>query len=138
MASSPVFVGSVICKQARLTTANTARDGSGTLTNVLTGATNGTRVDRITFVTATSGQTTVNSAQVFRVFISNTSGSSFRLFAENAVGAVTPSASAVGARAQIVFMGGLFLENGQVLAVTQSANAGNQDQVDVTVEGGTI
>lgn len=137
MASTPVFVGSVICKQARLTAANTARDGSGTLTNVVTGSTNGTRIDRVTFISA-QATAAANSAMVFRIFISDTTGANFRLFAEQAVAAVTASNTAVGARAQVVFMGGLFLESGQVLAVTKSVHAGAQDQVDVIVEGGNI
>lgn len=137
MASAPVFVGTVICKQGRLTAANTARDGSGTLVNILTGSTNGTRVDRITFISA-QATAAANSAMVFRVFISDTGGANFRLFAEQSIAAVTASNTAIGARAQLVFMGGLFLENGQVLAVTKSVHAGAQDQVDCTVEGGNI
>lgn len=137
MASSPVFVGTVICKLGRLTAANTARDGSGTLVNILTGSTNGTRIDRITFISA-QATAAANSAMVLRVFISDTTGSNFRLFGEQNVGAITASNTAVGARAQLVFMGGLFLENGQVLAVTKSIHAGAQDQFDVIVEGGDI
>lgn len=137
MASSPVFVGTVICRQARLTAANTARDGSGTVVGVVTGSTNGTRVDRITFVSA-QATAAANSAMVLRVFISDTTGSNYRLFAEQSVAAVTASNTAIGARSQIVFMGGLFLESGQILGVTKSIHAGVQDQFDCTVEGGNI
>lgn len=137
MASAPVFVGTPRTKQARLTAANTARDGSGTLVDLITGGSSGTRVDRITFISA-QATAAANSAMVFRVFITDTSGANPRLFAESAVSAVTASNTAVGARVQTVFMGGVFLESGQKIQVCKSVHAGVQDQVDVHCEAGDL
>jgi hypothetical protein len=69
---------------ARISTANTNRDGTGTLGTVLTGGTNGSRVDRIV-ITATATTT----AGMVRLFISD--GTNIRLWKEIAVSAITPS-----------------------------------------------
>jgi hypothetical protein len=68
----------------QVSTANTARDGTGTLATILTAGSNGTRIDDIK-VQAT-GTTT---AGVVRLFLHD--GTNARLFAEILVSAVTPS-----------------------------------------------
>jgi len=49
MSASPAFASTPRTGLAAITAANTARDGSGTLVDLLTGVTAGTRVDRVVF-----------------------------------------------------------------------------------------
>lgn len=86
MASAPSFATTPRYGKADLSAANTNRDGSGTMVDILTGATSGTRVDRIT-VQATATTT----AGMVRLFIHN--GTNYRLWREVAVGAITVGAS---------------------------------------------
>lgn len=128
--TTPIFPLTPVIGYARLTAANTARDGSGSLSTLVTGDTDGTRVDYITF---TSAQATAaaNSAMVGRVFITDNAGSNPRLLSEIAISAVTASNTAIGATQTITFAGGLIIPSGVVLKVAISVYAGAQDQVDV-------
>lgn len=84
MASAPAYAATVQSAQTQIATANTARDGTGTLGTLLTGATNGTRIDDITI--CATGTTT---AGVVRMFAHD--GTVFRLIAEYLVVPITPS-----------------------------------------------
>lgn len=134
--TTPIFVGTPAMGFARLTGANTARDGSGTnIATLYTAATNGSRIDRITF---TSAQATAaaSSNMVGRVFVTDTAGANPRLRSEVAIATVTASNTAIGATQTINFTGGLILKSGQILQVSISVYAGAQDQMDVIAEGG--
>lgn len=87
--ATPIFLQTPKCWYAQVSTANTARDGTGTIATVVTGGTNGSKIDRI-FV---FGVGTV-TAGVVRLFISD--GSTTRLYYEIMVSAITPSASVQG------------------------------------------
>jgi hypothetical protein len=78
---------------AQVSTANTARDGTGTIATLLTGASLGTRVSSITI--HATGTTT---AGVIRLWLSRDSGSTWRLFEEVLVGALTPSTTVAAFR----------------------------------------
>jgi len=82
--TTPIFVIVPRIGMVRMSTANTGRDGSGTLNDVITGGTNGTRVDRI-IITATSTTT----AGMVRLFIYD--GTNNRFWREVSVTAATPS-----------------------------------------------
>lgn len=84
MATSPQYAATVQNAQVQISTANTARDGTGTVGTLVTGGTNGTRVDDI-YITA-AGTTT---AGVVRMFLHD--GTNYRLLLETLVTAVTPS-----------------------------------------------
>ncbi len=102
--STPIFPGQVILTTARLGTANTNRDGTGTLVDVLTGEPNGTRVDRIVvqaLVTTTAG--------MVRLFIDD--GTTTRAFREIPVTAVTVGAGAIAFTAEVVRTDGLPVVN---------------------------
>lgn len=86
MASAAIFVGTVKTVVAQAATANTGRDGSGTIVDVYTPGASGGRVDRV-LVEAT-GTTT---AGVIRLWLHN--GSAYRLIEEILVSAITPSTS---------------------------------------------
>lgn len=84
MATTAQYAATVQTAQGQVSVANTNRNGTGTLVSIITGATNGTRVDDI-YIVAT-GTTT---AGVVRLFISD--GSNIRLWQEILVTAITPS-----------------------------------------------
>jgi len=133
--TTPIFVLTPKIGQARVAAANTASDGSGALTTLFTAGTDGSRVDRIT-VRNSQVTAAASSAMVVRVFITDTSGTNPRLYAEAALATATRSASAIGATTTITFLGGLIIRSGQLIQVCQSVYAGAQDQNDFTAEGG--
>lgn len=85
MANSPNFTASPVLAVASVSTANTNRDGTGTIVSLLTGATNGTRVDEVW--SKATGSTT---GGMLRFFLSP-DGSTWTLFVERQVSAITPS-----------------------------------------------
>lgn len=84
MATTAQYASTVRTAIAQISTANTNRNGTGTIGTVITGAATGTRVDDIT-ITAT-GTTT---AGVVRLFIND--GTTSYLWQEILVTAITPS-----------------------------------------------
>ena len=105
MATSPLYVGTIKSAQVQIATANTARDGTGTVSAALfTVGANGSRVDDLRIVAA--GTTT---AGVVRMFIHD--GTNFRLLDEFLVTAVTPSATVPVWQLQL-FNLGIVLQNG--------------------------
>lgn len=71
---------------AQVSTANTARDGTGTIATIFTAGTNGSRIDDI--VIKATGTTT---AGMIRLFLHD--GTNARLWMESPVSAVTPSST---------------------------------------------
>lgn len=92
--TSPIFTITPVIGRVRISTANTGRDGSGTLGTVVTGGTNGTRIDRV-IITAT-GTTT---AGMIRLFIDD--GTNIRAWKEVVVSAITVAASTAAFSATI-------------------------------------
>lgn len=86
MASAPVFAVTPKFTHARISTANTNRDGTGTLGTIATGTTSGSYVMRIV---ATATVTT--TAGMLRFFVHD--GSNFRAWREVPVTAITVAAS---------------------------------------------
>jgi hypothetical protein len=85
--TAPIFTLTPRISSARISTANTGRDGTGTLGSVITGGANGTRVDRVTIeATATT------TAGMIRLFVDD-GGGTIRFIKEVAVAALTPSAT---------------------------------------------
>ena len=84
MSTSANYAATVRGASAQVTTANTNRNGTGTIVSVFTAGSSGSRIDDI-FIVST-GTTT---AGVVRLFISD--GTNIRLWQEILVSAVTPS-----------------------------------------------
>ena len=82
----PRYTESVVLGMAQISTANTNRDGTGTLGTVHTAGEHGSRIDLIRVVG--TGTTT---AGVVRIFVDD--GSNVRLLKEILVDAITPSTS---------------------------------------------
>lgn len=84
MASTPEFVKTPRINTVNVSSANTAIDGSGTITELIAGATGGTRVLEIVVKgAATSAAANVN------IFLTTDGGSTYRLFDTISVTAVT-------------------------------------------------
>lgn len=86
MAVNPQFINTPRIDMANTATANTAIDGTGTITQVLQGATGGTRVLEINVKCAAT-----SAAAVVNIFLSTDSGTTWRLFDSIAVTAATVS-----------------------------------------------
>jgi len=135
--TTPIFTLTPKAATARIAAANTARDGSGTLSDLFTAGTNGSRVDFITF---TSSQVTAaaSAARVQRVFLTDESGLNPRLISEVVLSAVTASNTAIGATATITFTNGLIINTGQIIRVSQSIYGSAADATDVLLRGGNF
>jgi hypothetical protein len=126
--TEPVFTLTPVIGYTEIATANTARDGSGTLGTVISGATNGTRITRVRVIS--SGSEVGNG--MMRLFI-DTSGSSV-LYDECAVTATAVSASTVGFDYSFEFLGerALILPSGVIL----KASTSTAQPINVWAEGG--
>jgi hypothetical protein len=133
--TKPIFTLQGNFTPARIAAANTAADGSGTLVTLVTSGVDGTRVDGVRFRNA-QATAALSSNMVHRIFLSNTSGTNFRLIGEVATAAATRSASAIGATSIFTFDQPIIMKSGQVMSVCQSVYAGVQDQVDAIAYAG--
>ena len=116
-------------------TANTASDGSGSLADIFTASTNGSRIERIRYSNA-QVTAAASSASVLRFFITDTSGLNPKLLCEVTIPAATRTVSAVGAGGTYTFTNGLVIPAGTKIQVGQSVYAGVQDLMHFVVEGG--
>lgn len=110
MATAAQYAATVKSAQVQISTANTNRNGTGTIGTLIIGATNGTRVDDITI--AATGTTT---AGVVRLFISD--GTNIRLWQEVLVSAITPSTT-VQVFSYTILNQALLLQSGWYLAAS--------------------
>lgn len=128
--TTPIFTLTPRVGMVRISTANTARDGSGTTGDVITGATSGTRVDRV--VVTGNGTTT---AGMVRLFIYDGSANT-RAWREVVVTAITVAASTAAFTATLTSPDPLtpllVLPNGYVLR----ASTHNAETFDVIAHGG--
>jgi hypothetical protein len=123
----PIFPKTPVVGLGQATVANTARDGTGTLVSVLTGATDGTRVHRIVIKS-----TVTTTAGMIRLFIYD--GSSItRLWREIPITAITVSGTVQGFEEIIELFGeqALHLPNGYIL----KAGTHNAEAINVIAEG---
>jgi len=117
MATSPQFPSTPVIGIAQISTANTARDGTGTIGTVLTGSTNGTKVEALVIkaiVTTTAG--------TVRIFIHD--GTNFRLWREIPIVAITVSAT-IPAFETVVPIGITLPNNYSIRASTEKAETFN-------------
>lgn len=118
MATTAQYASTPRSASAQISTANTNRNGTGTIVSVFSAGSNGSRVDDI-WVVAT-GTTT---AGVVRLFISD--GSNIRLWRELIVPAITPSTT-VPVYNAVLYEQALILQNGWSLqAATNNAETFN-------------
>jgi hypothetical protein len=125
---TPIFVLAGNIKPARIAAANTAADGSGTLVTLITAGASGSRVDGVRF--RNTSVFTTSTANVHRIFLSDTDGTNDRLIGEVATATATRSATAVGATSIFTFDQPIIMLSGQIMSVNQCNYAGTQDQFD--------
>ncbi|BDI27980.1 hypothetical protein CCAX7_000310 [Capsulimonas corticalis] len=125
MSTAPIFTATPVISSAQISTANTNRDGTGTLADIATGATNGTRIDRITVIA-----TGTTSAGMVRLYIYD--GTNNRLWKEVPITAIAPTA-AISAFASVLPAQALILPNGYKLR----ASTHNAETFNVIAEGGS-
>lgn len=99
MALSPSFANVPVSGIAKVSTANTARDGTGTIVDLITAGASGTRIDSI-YCVNTDGSST---AGVLRFFLHN--GTEYSLFYEVLVSAMLASNTAMGWSATLENLG---------------------------------
>lgn len=126
MAAGPVHIGTPKTWHAALSAANTNRDGSGTLVDVVAGGSIGSRIDRLRLQAA--GTTNVG---VIRLFMQDASANK-RLYREVLVPAVTPSTSIAAWSQELVFPDGLPIPNGWTLR----ASTHNAENFNAIAHGG--
>ena len=127
MATSPAFAATPRLASVNIATANTNRDGSGTVATLITGASTGTRIAEIVIkarVNTTAGQ--------IRVFLYD--GTTYYAFDEIAVAAATVSASVQGTRVSTTY-NNLILPSAS-WSVRVSTN--NAESIDVTALGADL
>lgn len=84
--ATPIFIQTPKVACVSIATANTNRDGTGTIGTLYTAGSNGSKIDRVQVTAA--GTTT---AGVIRMFIYD--GSTYYLLSEHLVSAITPSST---------------------------------------------
>jgi hypothetical protein len=117
MASTPSYAATPRSDYCQISAANTARDGTGTLGTLATGAAGGTRIESVRVVAA--GTTT---AGVVRLFFSNDGGTTKRLLEEMLVTAVTPSTT-VAVFSGRFSLGGWMLKDANCILYAATHNA---------------
>ncbi len=129
--TNPTFARSLVVGRARISTANTNRDGTGTLGSVVTGGVDGTRIDRLV-ITATAATT----AGMIRLFVDDLSVK--YALKEVAVSAVaSPSATVQTFSTELTRSDGLpvcHLPPGYIL----KAGTHNAESFDVLAFGGDL
>lgn len=127
MAANPIFTDTPHIGCVAISTANTARDGSGTVGTVFTAGASGSRITRIKVKA-----TVTTTAGMVRLYIHD--GANYFLFKEINVTALTPSATVAAFLYEIA----LFGEAAIVLPTGYSLRASthNAENFNVIAEGG--
>lgn len=129
MASTPSFTSTPRASTVAISTANTNRDGTGTITSLMSGVAAGTRVEEV-WVQATGATT----AGAVRLFLSLDGGSTWRLIREQMISAVTPSTTVAASFHRIVFPVLLLRDSDARLGVSTH----NAESFHVTAFGGDL
>jgi hypothetical protein len=96
MATQPAFATTPRIGMGQVSTANTNRDGSGTLVDIITGVAAGTRIAEVVV-----NATVTTTAGMVRLYLFD--GTNNRLFDEVAIAAATPSASVKATRVSVTY-----------------------------------
>jgi len=129
MASTPSFTSTPRVGVANVSAANTNRDGSGTITALITGAAAGTKI------TSIAAQAAVTStAGMVRIFLTTDAGSTWRLFDELAIAAATVSASVKGTRISATYTDLVLPDANHRLGCTTH----NAESINVVALGGDL
>lgn len=131
MAAAAIFVGTPKSPSVRISTANTARDGTGTLGTVATAGASGAFYKglRVQFE-ATS------TANVIRIYIQDAGAGNNELRRELLIPATTPSTTIEAASAAWFPEGGFVLSASSVVKASINTSAASAEIASVSLEGG--
>lgn len=127
MADSPAFAVTPRLASVNVATANTNRDGTGTVATLITGASTGTRIAEIVIQARAT-----TTAGMVRIFLYD--GTTYRFFDEVSVAAATVSASVKGTRVSTLY-NNLVLPSASWSIVVSTHNA---ESIDVTALGADL
>jgi hypothetical protein len=143
--TTPIFIKQGNFTPARITAANVANDGSGTLgTNLFALVTaniagDGVRVDGVRFTNA-QATAAASSNNYAKMFLSDTSGLNFRIIGQVSISTATRTGAiagtTIGATAIYTFDQPVIMQPGQIMAVALNFYAGVQDQTDAIAFAG--
>lgn len=131
MADNPSFAVTPRISAVNVATANTNRDGTGTVATLITGAASGTRIDSI--VVQARATTTAGMVRIF-LHDGTGGGSTFYFFDEVSIAAATVSASVKATRVATSYSN-LFLPNASWSVRVSTHNA---ESMDVTALGADL
>lgn len=131
----PIMILSGNFTPGRIAAANTASDGSGALVTVVTAGANGARVDGVRFINS-QATAAAAAAKVWRIFLSDTGGTNFRIVGEVIAAAVTRSTTVAGQTAIYAFDQAIIMQTGQIMSVCQSIYTTAADQTDAIAFAG--
>lgn len=126
MATSPNFATIPRIESVRISTANSNRDGTGTIFDLWVAPAEGSRVDKLSIIA--TGTTTDGMIRIF-----TKKASVYRFYKEYQVTAITPSDSALAFNMQLTNLA-IILGNGVTLCVSTSKG----ESFDITAEGGNF
>lgn len=119
MSSSPNFASTALAPDlVQISTANTNRDGTGTLGTITTGTSSGVVIEQVTVIA--TGTTT---AGVLRFFLSADGGTTKRLIHEELVVAQTPGSTALAFTVDVDALAGLVLLTTNTILYASTNNA---------------
>jgi len=133
--TTPIFIKQGNFTPARISAANTAADGSGTLVTLVTAVIDGTRVDGVRFINS-QATAAASGAKVLRIFLTDTGGVNPRLIGEVVMAAATRSNTVIGATSIYTFDQAIVMKSGQLMSVCMSVYVGAQDQTDACAFAG--
>lgn len=126
MSADPAFASTVGREMGQVSSANTNRDGTGTIATILTAGSSGTKIEQVDVIA--TGTTT---AGMVRLYLHD--GTNARLFDEVVVAAVTVGASTPAFRATRVYPN-LSIPSGWSLR----ASTHNAETFNIHVEAGDL
>jgi hypothetical protein len=130
MATEPQFAATPILEVAQISTANTNRDGTGTIVTLASGTDAGKRISRVTI--QATGTTT---GGMIRFYFSPDGGTTNRLIGEVAVIAATPSGTVSAFSTLATALAGLILPG---TSAQLRASTHNAETFNILVESGGL
>jgi hypothetical protein len=130
----PVFTRTPVLGRAALSLANPNRDGTGTIVSVISGLTDGVRIDQIEVIA-----TATTTAGMIRLFLSQNGGANWFLWREIIVTAIVPS-GVVAAFREVIDLSAALDDPPLNLADTQmvlGAATQNAETFNVFARGGS-
>lgn len=129
MASIPNFTSTSRLTASAVSTANTNRDGTGTIVSLISGVAAGTKIFEVDVQ-----MTVTSTAGMVRLYLSSDSGSTWKLFDEVAIAAATVSASVKGTRVATLYSNLILPSSSYALG----ASTHNAEASVVTVMAGDL